>query len=212
MFQSTPPAWGATIVHNCDEPASWFQSTPPAWGATGLPPAGSVIRKVSIHAPRVGGDAQTGAAPLPRPGFNPRPPRGGRRSHSMGWDASFLFQSTPPAWGATEPHLRRTATHGFQSTPPAWGATNSGILYPLRSLFQSTPPAWGATPDARGLYQGQMVSIHAPRVGGDAQRASTSSSAWSFNPRPPRGGRHLRGARAGDQVCFNPRPPRGGRR
>ena len=197
MFQSTPPAWGATIVHNCDEPASWFQSTPPAWGATGLPPAGSVIRKVSIHAPRVGGDAQTGAAPLPRPGFNPRPPRGGRRSHSMGWDASFLFQSTPPAWGATEPHLRRTATHGFQSTPPAWGATNSGILYPLRSLFQSTPPAWGATPDARGLYENSRIHV-------DVIEFQSTPPAWGATP-VSRLRRTIKG-------CFNPRPPRGGRR
>ena len=77
MFQSTPPAWGATLrgpsmVH---QPVSIhaprvggdvlgalalgriaFQSTPPAWGATADVTADRENAAVSIHAPRVGGD------------------------------------------------------------------------------------------------------------------------------------------------------------
>ena len=35
-----------------------FQSTPPAWGATSKPPRKNKKTKISIHAPRVGGDAR----------------------------------------------------------------------------------------------------------------------------------------------------------
>ena len=34
-------------------------------------------------------------------------------------------------------------------------------------LFQSTPPAWGATGVLGSQRDGDNVSIHAPRVGGD---------------------------------------------
>ena len=33
------------------------------------------------------------------------------------------------------------------------------------------------------------ISIHAPREGGDSSAASTTTSSSYFNPRPPRGGR-----------------------
>ena len=79
MFQSTPPAWGATDVTMTINNMSEFQSTPPAWGATldsfcsvgymlcfnPRPPRGGrrvnisesrSVHHVSIHAPRVGGD------------------------------------------------------------------------------------------------------------------------------------------------------------
>ena len=57
LFQSTPPARGATlepeIGKNC---VLLFQSTPPARGATHvhLVPGGRI--QISIHAPREGGD------------------------------------------------------------------------------------------------------------------------------------------------------------
>ncbi len=34
MFQSTPPAWGATQIALLGVTPTQFQSTPPAWGAT----------------------------------------------------------------------------------------------------------------------------------------------------------------------------------
>ena len=80
-----------------------FQSTPPARGAT----RGSYVLvegtpKISIHAPREGGDP----APSPSAGsptyFNPRPPRGGRRGREIDYEVDGVFQSTPPARGATQ--------------------------------------------------------------------------------------------------------------
>ena len=59
MFQSTRPAWGATRILSRRYRQRWFQSTRPAWGATrpGFILFGFLI--VSIHAPRVGRDIST---------------------------------------------------------------------------------------------------------------------------------------------------------
>ena len=80
-----------------------------------------------------------------------------------------------------------------------------------------------------------MISIHAPREGGDGRRDDADADPGDFNPRPPRGGRRVRpspptpncvlfqstppargatGGRSAAQPAladFNPRPPRGGR-
>ena len=56
MFQSTPPAWGATIAFFSSLTKNLFQSTPPAWGATKRGVDREMKPYVSIHAPRVGGD------------------------------------------------------------------------------------------------------------------------------------------------------------
>ena len=39
-------------------------------------------------------------------------------------------------------------------------------------MFQSTRPAWGATYHARQFHKQRPVSIHAPRVGRDQDRAT----------------------------------------
>ena len=64
----------------------------------------------------------------------------------------------------------------FQSTPPARGATKSASrwLMPM-TRFQSTPPARGATPRARYCPICRVISIHAPREGGDTLPTSAAS-------------------------------------
>ena len=147
IFQSTLPVWGAT-----PRPGSWpvlpeFQSTLPVWGATFATDVNNGVTFISIHAPRVGSDRMTGAAPRRRP----------------------RFQSTLPVWGATPRQtLRGLKCERFQSTLPVWGATRRrrlqhqphiisihaprvGSDWRLRrrwwitSIFQSTLPVWGAT-------------------------------------------------------------------
>ena len=81
LFQSTPPARGATYDGSMTLADREFQSTPPARGATRSrhhhqPPA-----RISIHAPREGGDALADEQIA----------------------AINEFQSTPPARGATAP-------------------------------------------------------------------------------------------------------------
>ena len=56
LFQSTPPARGATPPNRCGHPSTQFQSTPPARGATKTRLLKIAKQKISIHAPREGGD------------------------------------------------------------------------------------------------------------------------------------------------------------
>ena len=150
LFQSTPPARGATFhpipydeewvisIHAPREGGDFtipkyssidtpFQSTPPARGATQIIILITRRIRISIHAPREGGDnliIQCRSWPTY---FNPRPPRGGRPSVTVVSRYSAEFQSTPPARGAT-------------------------VFHAL-------------------IIHGALISIHAPREGGDHRRA-----------------------------------------
>ena len=55
------------------------------------------------------------------------------------------------------------------------------------------------------------ISIHAPRVGGDRWSAAAFSDSFYFNPRPPCGGRRSASRPPRYGRDFNPRPPCGGR-
>ena len=144
---------------------------------------------ISIHAPREGGDAAHGQSCAYLFNFNPRPPRGGRHLVGLVGKASSIFQSTPPARGATMRVSIFLTPSRFQSTPPARGATFSRYKFP--HLL--------------------MISIHAPREGGDTNSISIEMCCSDFNPRPPRGGRPPLLRHSGGDTYFNPRPPRGGR-
>ena len=78
-----------------------FQSTPPARGATLLNLICDHRMIVSIHAPRTGGDLWQWPGHGDQSRFNPRPPHGGRLPSNVDADAVDQFQSTPPARGAT---------------------------------------------------------------------------------------------------------------
>ena len=123
-FQSTPPARGGDRSSVSRRMRTMkFQSTPPARGATAPSPEAAAILRISIHAPREGGDFFSQfiliilmiSIHAPREGgdspkvnkaswtkyFNPRPPRGGRPGYVRRDVKRAIFQSTPPARGAT---------------------------------------------------------------------------------------------------------------
>ena len=124
-----------------------FQSTPPARGATSAAKSYQRVQMISIHAPREGGDhwlvVKIHASQLD---FNPRPPRGGRLFSSHLTSHRFDFNPRPPRGGRRIVPSRRSTTLSFQSTPPARGATKF-------------------TRSQLGLA---VISIHAPREGGDS--------------------------------------------
>ena len=125
-------------------------------------------------------------------------------------DTFIQFQSTHPVWGATNNPPPRQTAHIFQSTHPVWGATTRQPL-PRRSqhdfnprtpcgvrrvievfpppctVFQSTHPVWGATQGSCCSYEPGFISIHAPRVGCDADLKSIHGLRTYFNPRTPCG-------------------------
>ena len=212
-----------------------FQSTLPAWGATLVAGLHNGPLRISIHAPRVGSDAGPRGQGQREPDhFNPRSPRGERRRSLFLAPSSLVFQSTLPAWGATStmavikwpsqyfnprsPRGERPRAHRhairrynfnprsprgerrepgyydvdvsvFQSTLPAWGATaDVGALAAGSTAFQSTLPAWGATLGLGQSRQRCAISIHAPRVGSDLRGASVAKPARCISIHAPRVG------------------------
>ena len=148
-FQSTPPARGATPPNRCGHPSTQFQSTPPARGATKTRLLKIAKQKISIHAPREGGDIDFDAIKkgtmdisihAPREGgdnaarrtseevhhFNPRPPRGGRR--------------------------------------PGLGPCAIALRISIHA------PREGGDAIRAARQEAQAISIHAPREGGDNTR------------------------------------------
>ena len=147
---------------------SLFQSTPPARGATVSPACLINYVKISIHAPREGGDLITPKKARVNKYFNPRPPRGGRLGRIEKFQSELGFQSTPPARGATSLpprlmmifsisiHAPREGGDGrrcfgnaprmdFNPRPPRGGRRRSSKRWLKALRFQSTPPARGAT-------------------------------------------------------------------
>ena len=169
VFQSTPPARGATVL--CQPVFVYWQISIHA-PREGGDPAGAPPhprRYISIHAPREGGDHSPSKVFANEIDFNPRPPRGGRRRRWDTWPVPPNFNPRPPRGGrrVEQPyhrHEQRISIHA-----PREGGDHADRWRPPRgNVFQSTPPARGAT---SCLAAARSVSLH-------------------FNPRPPRGGRH----------------------
>ena len=89
---------------------------------------GQPSHRISIHAPREGGDVKM-----------PTIPKGILR-----------FQSTPPARGATTKRSHHFFKLLFQSTPPARGATNKGVkIINARPISIHAPREGGDSKDAQ---------------------------------------------------------------
>ena len=162
-----------------------FNPRPPRGGRLAVGRNPGQHQHISIHAPREGGDSHDRHQLLQRDDFNPRPPRGGRLSDSILVDHEEAFQSTPPARGATTaPHMLRCFWQ-FQSTPPARGATGGIAVKEIFRGFQSTPPARGATNGVLRYIKATVISIHAPREGGDGDDPAGRLRDIVFQSTPP---------------------------
>ena len=76
------------------------------------------------------------------------------------------------------------ADMGFQSTPPARGATSIFARCTIIWSFQSTPPARGATKRKTQTISTLIISIHAPREGGDSSTCNPPNDR-PFQSTPP---------------------------
>ena len=171
LFQSTPSARRATFLcaeQNCLVPlisihalreegdshlsgcttrTIKFQSTPSARRATNAAQAWSQMQSISIHALREESDTVRMGKKQRRKNFNPRPPRGERRTAFSTNSSSRLFQSTPSARRATSARRLREARisisiHALREEGDAlWACFRCAAC-----LFQSTPSARRATP------------------------------------------------------------------
>ena len=146
-FQSTLPARGATWGGIRGKKGGEFQSTLPARGATYCPPVNHAGGKIiSIHAPREGSDCNSRCHQITFFDFNPRSPRGERRSEKNCKTVCTFISIHAPREGSDLPLCSQ---------------------YPLSVLFQSTLPARGATTFAGRKLGVRTISIHAPREGSD---------------------------------------------
>ena len=159
-----PREGGDVEVPGMDGAIDLFQSTPPARGATlqtpgGCPPS---CEGISIHAPREGGDTHWHSPPsrLPRRFQSTPPARGATPIMAHRRPKNCEFQSTPPARGATATGCRPwsdtcISIHAPRSdrgpgeisihAPREGGDEARGAQPPRPGSFQSTPPARGAT-------------------------------------------------------------------
>ena len=185
LFQSTPPARAATRAVLIALNAARVSIHAAREGGDVRAKQRIANAAVSIHAAREGGDASYWGSACAMPRFNPRRPRGRRPAGPR----------------------RQTFMRLFQSTPPARAATIAMTQTDLPGLFQSTPPARAATIMLAAIAIAADVSIHAAREGGDSRPSSVLPVCLCFNPRRPRGRRHLFGMRSERQAEFQSTPP-----
>ena len=72
-----PREGGDPFTTTSPEPSAIFQSTPPARGATGIPDPVYSLTLISIHAPREGGDSVPTTPPAQMSSFQSTPPARG---------------------------------------------------------------------------------------------------------------------------------------
>ena len=101
----------------------------PREGGDGVTTSTAMVQEISIHAPREGGDARGGYTNIWMHISIHAPREGGDSSIRPNFTRQTVFQSTPPARGATVYTKLSPFSLGFQSTPPARGATPTVFLY-----------------------------------------------------------------------------------
>ena len=98
-------------------------------------------------------------------------------------------------------------TEQFQSTPPARGATMLIAAFQMVADISIHAPREGGDGTPYIIHATVEISIHAPREGGDQTMGKPRVLTSYFNPRPPRGGRHLPPFLAGFLDGFQSTPP-----
>ena len=122
-----------------------FQSTPPARGATRWSIQSISIIGISIHAPREGGDHSDAVSLLRQSQISIHAPReGGDRSSSSGHRTRIISIHAPREGGDNKNKFIKINIFLFQSTPPARGATQANDdIRPGISNFNPRPPRGG---------------------------------------------------------------------
>ncbi len=203
-FQSTLPAWGATLVDFFEHFLARFQSTLPAWGATKFETFVNDAIEFQSTLPAWG--ATSSAATSSRQGssnFNPRSPRGERpfqNRHGVRHDGISIHA---PRVGSDERHDRRCVHQHISIHAPRVGsdvAADNADVYNL--VFQSTLPAWGATADRYALAKDWYISIHAPRVGSDTYGVPGKDKVIEFQSTLPAWGATQGSMMEADAISF----------
>ena len=168
---------------------SAFQSTPPAraatWGRRRAPPP-----------------------PHPR-SFNPRRPRGRRRTTCSRGRSRSRFNPRRPRGRRRTPSATIHMREEFQSTPPARAATTDDRFKLSETLCFNPRRPRGRRRDRRPaiLLRRRNVSIHAARAGGDVSCPPGERANVMFQSTPPARAATWRGAPRLTGLMFQSTPP-----
>ena len=102
--------------------------------------------------------------------FNPRPPRGGRRSNQLhAVLVPGVFQSTPPARGATDERDNMVLPGSISiHAPREGGDDHDGGVGVAQIVISIHAPREGGDVQLLDVGVDAAISIHAPREGGDS--------------------------------------------
>ena len=191
LFQSTPPARGATRNdssiggrnHN-------FNPRPPRGGRRY-----HRCRRHTGHGhfnPRPPRGGATTASPSPAahtPNFNPRPPRGGRLLQDSPISLAKKFQSTPPARGATRDGRTSRPNRGISIHAPREGGDRGRyVLQGDAGAISIHAPREGGDRTFSTCWEISGISIHAPREGGDRKTQAVTETKIEISIHAPREG------------------------
>ncbi len=190
-----------------------FQSTRPARGATVGLWRRKVCRHVSIHAPRAGRDSPVMARVPARSSFNPRAPRGARRS-GVGkfWPRLSVSIHAPRAGRDNKSACPFAGNRRFNPRAPRGARQEAAKAQRIEAEVSIHAPRAGRDCGFVLMDLAFVVSIHAPRAGRDLVILPVWSSTSAFqSTRPARGATRGTGYGCRLRACFNPRAPRGAR-
>ncbi len=213
VFQSTPPARGATQVSAVNDNSTGFNPRAPHGARRALRFFSGSPMSVSIHAPRTGRDEAAGTSSARGCSFNPRAPHGARPAASHACCSDGKFQSTRPARGATCYCKDPPGCHFVSIHAPRTGrdvqASRPRLAHRPVSIHA---PRTGRDPDGLWSFSTETdVSIHAPRTGRDCGTTVATASVKEFqSTRPARGATPLP-ARSVCQQAVSIHAPRTGR-
>ena len=212
-FLSTPSVGRATCSTATIQSAWPFLSTPSVGRATKIPAGCWRTRRISIHALRGEGDADTCRPGRESPDFYPRPPWGGRprRSTTLSASTSISIHALRGEGDQlpfpSQCQRSRISIHALRGE----GDKDSASQVIAAAKFLSTPSVGRATyrlTDALDL----VGFLSTPSVGRATHDGRSARAARKhFYPRPPWGGRSLTVAARTPTANFYPRPPWGGR-
>ena len=192
----------------------------------------SVRERISIHAPRAGGDDNGNNKTTPSSDFNPRPPCGGRRSSQVAKSLQSRISIHAPRAGGDvfdPPHLTgaKISIHApraggdrrppsppeppppyFNPRPPCGGRRGARRrIPPCTRYFNPRPPCGGRPDAAQKLLFGMSISIHAPRAGGDGWSCTVDAEIY-ISIHAPRAGGDTRSTRSQRSAArFQSTPP-----
>ena len=150
---------------------------------------------------------------LPHRHFNPRPPRGGRQQGMRRLQlVKNDFNPRPPRGGRRRGGQDGLCRRHFNPRPPRGGRLNGLVPYVGPAMISIHAPREGGDPSVAKIASIWRISIHAPREGGDFIWVDFLAAGFEFQSTPPaRGATKLPVVARRVVTYFNPRPPRGGR-